>query len=137
MLKLIDKKIFTLLCSIFFVYLAQCAVSYLFQDKVVIGHAVHNDFQVLRIPHSRLHIRDTSFCQLLRKKFDPAAVDQKLSLKRLALQLLGIGSKSNKKIFEHLSLKQDSHKLWKSWKTWDSLKKVPCMEKSKNLKKTE
>ena len=83
-----------------FVYLDQWAISYLLQDKVVIGHAVHNDFQVLRIPHSRLHIRDTSFCQLLRKKFDPTAVDQKISLKRLALQLLG-----NKKIVGLLSLK--------------------------------
>ena len=31
---------------------------------------------------------------------------------------------------------QGSHKLWKSWKTWKITKKVPCMEKSWNLKKT-
>ena len=29
---------------------------------------------------------------------------------------------------------QGSHKLWKSWKTWKITKKVPCMEKSWNLK---
>ena len=32
-------------------------------------------------------------------------------------------------------LNQGSHKLWKSWKTWKITKKVPCMEKSWNLKK--
>ena len=30
---------------------------------------------------------------------------------------------------------QGSHKLWKSWKTWNITKKVPCMEESWNLKK--
>ena len=30
---------------------------------------------------------------------------------------------------------QGFHKLWKSWKTWKTTKKVPCMEKSWNLKK--
>ena len=32
---------------------------------------------------------------------------------------------------------QGSHKLWKAWKTWKITKKVPCMEKSWNLKKPE
>ena len=32
---------------------------------------------------------------------------------------------------------QGSHELWKSWKTWKITKKVPCMEKSWNLKKIE
>ena len=32
---------------------------------------------------------------------------------------------------------QGSHKLWKSWKTWKITKKVPCMEKSWDLKKPE
>ena len=30
---------------------------------------------------------------------------------------------------------QGSHKLWKEWKTWKITKKLPCMEKSWNLKK--
>ena len=29
------------------------------------------------------------------------------------------------------------NKLWKSWKIWKIMKKVPCMEKSRNLKKPE
>ena len=32
-------------------------------------------------------------------------------------------------------MNQGSHKHWKSWKTWKITKKVPCMEKSWNLKK--
>ena len=32
---------------------------------------------------------------------------------------------------------QGSHELWKSWKTLKIWEKVPCMEKSWNLKKTE
>ena len=34
------------------------------------------------------------------------------------------------------TLRQGSHRLWKSRKTWKIIKKIPCMEKSWNLKKT-
>ena len=56
----------------------------------MIGHAVHNDFQVLGIPHSNTFIRDTAFYCPLRVKFDSALADQNISLKRLALKLLGM-----------------------------------------------
>ena len=39
-------------------------------------------------------------------------------------------------LYQIIIVIQGFHKLWKSWKTWKSTKKVPCMEKSWNLKKT-
>ena len=54
----------------------------------MIGHAVHNDFSVMKIHFPQCHIRDTS-------KFKPLAAiakleaGQGLSLKNLSLNLLG------------------------------------------------
>ena len=60
-----------------------------FQNKVVVGHAVHNDFIVLGIPHSPSRIRDTAKYRPLLKRINPPVVNQSVSLKRLALHLLG------------------------------------------------
>ena len=57
------------------------------QGKVVVGHAVHNDFKVIGIRHPEMNVRDTVKCRLLRERSElpgPA-----VALRRLAKTLLG------------------------------------------------
>ncbi|XP_014681818.1 PREDICTED: RNA exonuclease 4-like [Priapulus caudatus] len=58
------------------------------QDKIIIGHAVHNDFRVLLLNHPKHLVMDTSFFKPLRVKagLDPTKT---ASLKHLTLALLG------------------------------------------------
>ncbi|XP_028922210.1 apoptosis-enhancing nuclease isoform X1 [Ornithorhynchus anatinus] len=70
---------------------AQKEILKLLRGKVVVGHALHNDFRVLKYFHPHHHTRDTSSSPLLvRRAGFPAQV--RPSLKSLSLQLL------NKKI---------------------------------------
>lgn len=66
---------------------AQKEIIAILKDKLVIGHAVHHDFQVLQYFHPWEQTRDTSKISLLNKKagFPDNAT---LSLKTLAWQLL-------------------------------------------------
>ena len=59
-----------------------------FQDKIVVGHSVFNDFKVLRIQHPGKNIRDTSAYKPLRAL---ANLSERTppSLKNLSQALLG------------------------------------------------
>lgn len=52
----------------------------------MVGHAVHNDFQVLKYTHPRSHIRDTTCVPRLLSPGGPPKA--RVSLKDLALHLL-------------------------------------------------
>lgn len=58
------------------------------EGKTVIGHAVHNDFHVLGIPHPKHKTIDTVRCGILKKKADFDGRGP-VSLKRLSAALLG------------------------------------------------
>uniref|UniRef100_A0A0N5AGL4 RNA exonuclease 4 n=1 Tax=Syphacia muris TaxID=451379 RepID=A0A0N5AGL4_9BILA len=64
----------------------QSEVSKLIAGRIVVGHAIHNDFKVLNISHPRKLTRDTFKYPLLRQ-----AVNKKApSLKLLSKEILGI-----------------------------------------------
>ncbi|XP_037365908.1 apoptosis-enhancing nuclease isoform X1 [Talpa occidentalis] len=66
---------------------AQKEILKLLKGKVVVGHALHNDFQALKYVHPRSHTRDTTHVPtLLSQPGTPART--RVSLKDLALQLL-------------------------------------------------
>ncbi|KAG0204906.1 3'-5' exonuclease [Mortierella sp. GBA30] len=65
---------------------AQKQVADIIEDKIVVGHAVHNDFKALLLDHPQRLIRDTSRYQ----PFRALAKGKTPSLKKLALEILGI-----------------------------------------------
>ncbi|KAM8921490.1 interferon-stimulated 20 kDa exonuclease-like 2 [Pelodytes ibericus] len=67
--------------------LAQKEILKILNGKIVIGHAIHNDFKALKYFHPKEMTRDTSMIPLLNRK---AGFQEKeaASLKRLAKQLL-------------------------------------------------
>ena len=67
---------------------AQTLIRNVLRDKVVVGHAVHNDFRVLGIHHPACHIRDTAKYQPLRTQVG-LPLKSGVSLKKLSLHLLG------------------------------------------------
>ncbi|XP_007427213.1 apoptosis-enhancing nuclease [Python bivittatus] len=66
---------------------AQSEIVQILKDKIVVGHALHNDFRVLKYFHPRAWMRDTSQCPLLKKKI-ALTLKPSMSLKNLASQLL-------------------------------------------------
>nr|XP_020035858.1 apoptosis-enhancing nuclease isoform X2 [Castor canadensis] len=66
---------------------AQKEILKLLKGKVVVGHALHNDFQVLKYVHPRSQTRDTTYVPNL---LSPPSLHSRarVSLKDLALQLL-------------------------------------------------
>ena len=60
---------------------------FLILGKIVVGHAVHNDFRVLGIRHSKQAIRDTAKCSHLRELAGVEGANA--SLKTLTEKLLG------------------------------------------------
>ncbi|XP_053330784.1 interferon-stimulated 20 kDa exonuclease-like 2 [Spea bombifrons] len=66
---------------------AQKEILKILSGKIVVGHAIHNDFKALRYFHPKEMTRDTSMIPLLNRK---AGFQDKesVSLKRLAKQLL-------------------------------------------------
>lgn len=66
---------------------AQKEILKLLKGKVVVGHALHNDFQALKYTHPRSQTRDTTYVPNL---LNPPGLNvrTKVSLKDLALQLL-------------------------------------------------
>ncbi|KAI1297943.1 3'-5' exonuclease [Mortierella claussenii] len=65
---------------------AQKQVADIIEDKIVVGHAVHNDFKALLLDHPQRLIRDTSRYQ----PFRALAKGKTPSLKKLAQEILGI-----------------------------------------------
>lgn len=64
----------------------QAEVSVILQDRVLVGHAIKNDLEVLMIGHSKKNIRDTSRFSGFRKY----SSGRSPSLKRLAKEILGV-----------------------------------------------
>ncbi|XP_063953585.1 uncharacterized protein LOC129255443 [Lytechinus pictus] len=69
---------------------AQEHVKNVLKDKIVVGHAVWNDFQVLRFSHPANNVRDTSRCKSLAEICGSKCTPGHRSLKSLAKYLLGI-----------------------------------------------
>ncbi|XP_029141271.1 apoptosis-enhancing nuclease-like [Protobothrops mucrosquamatus] len=67
--------------------IAQGEIIQILKDKIVVGHALHNDFRALKYFHPRAWRRDTSHCPLLKKKV-ASSLKPSMSLKNLAHQLL-------------------------------------------------
>ncbi|XP_032089616.1 apoptosis-enhancing nuclease-like isoform X2 [Thamnophis elegans] len=67
--------------------IAQGEIIQILKDKIVVGHALHNDFQALKYFPPRAWRRDTSQCPLLKKKI-ASTLKPSMSLKNLAHQLL-------------------------------------------------
>ncbi|KAG0048252.1 3'-5' exonuclease [Gryganskiella cystojenkinii] len=65
---------------------AQKQVADVIEDKIVVGHAVHNDFKALLLDHPQRLLRDTS----RYKPFRALSKGNTPSLKRLAQEILGI-----------------------------------------------
>lgn len=61
-------------------------VAKLIRGKILVGHALKNDFDVLKINHPRLLIRDTARCSFVKKMVQNKRTP---SLKWLASNLLG------------------------------------------------
>lgn len=59
----------------------------LLKGKVVVGHALHNDFQALKYVHPRSQTRDTTYVPNLLSQ-PGLHTRTRVSLKDLALQLL-------------------------------------------------
>ncbi|XP_074863231.1 apoptosis-enhancing nuclease-like [Carettochelys insculpta] len=66
---------------------AQREILKILKDKIVVGHAIHNDFHALKYFHPRSRTRDTSRIPLLNRKAG-LPVKVSASLKSLARQLL-------------------------------------------------
>ncbi|KAF9279740.1 3'-5' exonuclease [Mortierella antarctica] len=65
---------------------AQKQVADIIEDKIVVGHAVHNDFKALLLDHPQRLLRDTSRYQ----PFRALSKGKTPSLKKLAQEILGI-----------------------------------------------
>ncbi|CAO4366274.1 unnamed protein product [Caenorhabditis nigoni] len=66
---------------------AQTEISKLIEGRIVVGHAVHNDFRVLKLTHTRKLTRDTAKCTILKNMANHQGTP---SLKKLAKEVLGI-----------------------------------------------
>ncbi|KAG0366685.1 ribonuclease H-like domain-containing protein [Gamsiella multidivaricata] len=113
---------------------AQKQVADVLEDKVVVGHAVHNDFKALLLDHPQRLIRDTSRYQ----PFRALAKGKSPSLKKLALEILGIriqdGSHSSVEDARIAILLYRKHK--EAWDSSLALKAKRMVQKAtKNKKK--
>ncbi|NWW77493.1 AEN nuclease, partial [Climacteris rufus] len=66
---------------------AQAEILKILKDKIVVGHAIHNDFQALKYFHPKDRTRDTSQIPVLKKRAG-LPVRANVSLKSLARHLL-------------------------------------------------
>ncbi|KAJ3063763.1 3'-5' exonuclease, partial [Rhizoclosmatium hyalinum] len=93
----------------------QKLVSDLIQDKIVVGHAIKNDFQALLLDHPRRLVRDTSEF----KQFKAMARGRKPALRKLAKQILNLDIQSG----EHSSVEDArvTMMIYKKYRTeWES-----------------
>ena len=63
-------------------------VAEMIKDRVLVGHAVHNDLKILFLDHPKKKLRDTQRCKLFRKL--KPSLGGIPSLKNLAQALLGV-----------------------------------------------
>ncbi|CAF0880599.1 unnamed protein product [Brachionus calyciflorus] len=68
--------------------LVQKEVAEIIEGRILVGHALHNDLQVLLLSHPKNKIRDTQKCKVFRQKFP--SLGSLSSLKVLAKTLLGL-----------------------------------------------
>ncbi|NXH18088.1 AEN nuclease, partial [Bucco capensis] len=66
---------------------AQAEILKILKDKIVVGHAIHNDFQALKYFHPKDRTRDTSHSPLLKQRAG-LPIKASVSLKSLARHLL-------------------------------------------------
>ncbi|NXH49218.1 AEN nuclease, partial [Dicaeum eximium] len=66
---------------------AQAEILKILKDKIVVGHAIHNDFQALKYFHPKDRTRDTSQSPVLKKRAR-LPIRANVSLKNLARHLL-------------------------------------------------
>ncbi|NXD19870.1 AEN nuclease, partial [Spelaeornis formosus] len=66
---------------------AQAEILKILKDKIVVGHAIHNDFQALKYFHPKDRTRDTSQSCVLKKRLG-VSLRANVSLKNLASHLL-------------------------------------------------
>ncbi|NXK91228.1 AEN nuclease, partial [Formicarius rufipectus] len=66
---------------------AQAEILKILKDKIVVGHAIHNDFQALKYFHPKDRTRDTSQITMLKQRAG-LPVRANVSLKNLASHLL-------------------------------------------------
>ncbi|NXX42613.1 AEN nuclease, partial [Tricholaema leucomelas] len=66
---------------------AQAEILKILKDKIVVGHAIHNDFQALKYFHPKDRTRDTSQIPVLKQRVG-LPVKASVSLKSLARHLL-------------------------------------------------
>ncbi|NWH38595.1 AEN nuclease, partial [Chloropsis hardwickii] len=66
---------------------AQAEILKILKDKIVVGHAIHNDFQALKYFHPKDRTRDTSQSPVLKKRAG-LPIRANVSLKNLARHLL-------------------------------------------------
>ncbi|KAF9163383.1 3'-5' exonuclease [Mortierella sp. AD011] len=112
---------------------AQKQVADIIQDKIVVGHAVHNDFKALLLDHPQRLIRDTSRYQ----PFRALTKGKTPSLKRLAQEILGIkiqhGSHSSVEDARITILLYRKHK--EAWDSSLALKAKRMTQKATKTKK--
>ncbi|KAF9115676.1 3'-5' exonuclease [Mortierella sp. AM989] len=112
---------------------AQKQVADIILDKIVVGHAVHNDFKALLLDHPQRLIRDTSRYQ----PFRAIAKGKTPSLKRLAQEILGIkiqhGSHSSVEDARITILLYRKHK--EAWDSSLALKAKRMTQKATKTKK--
>ena len=70
-------------------YVARSEVSAILQDKIVVGHAVYNDFKSLQMHFPFENTRDTATCRLLRERAKTDPKHPMASLRDLAAAILG------------------------------------------------
>ena len=67
--------------------MVQKEISEMFNNRVLVGHALHNDLKVLFLSHPKKHIRDTQKCKVFRRM--SRSIGSLCSLKNLAKLVLG------------------------------------------------
>ena len=67
--------------------MVQKEISEMFNNRILVGHALHNDLKVLFLSHPKKHIRDTQKCKVFRRM--SRSIGSLCSLKNLAKLVLG------------------------------------------------
>lgn len=99
--------------------IVQKEVADLIDGHILVGHALHNDLEVLFLSHSKKKIRDTQKASKIFRAVCPTLSGGLQSLKNLVKQLLGIDIQEG----EHNSIQdaQAAMRLYKTYKKeWES-----------------
>jgi len=96
---------------------AQAEVAKYLENKILVGHALHNDLKVLFLSHPKKYIRDTQKCKVFRRMHK--SIGSLTSLKNLSKLLLGLNIQEG----EHSSVKdaQVTMRLYTTFKKeWEA-----------------